>query len=326
MNRKPLFVSAALAFAVFSLTAFDNYNQAIQAGRTATQAKKFDEAAKAYEEAGKLAKTAWQEYQVIFSWAEALRSKKSWAEAEKKMSEILANDKMNPVQKASAQLYLGHYKNWQGKKDDALAEYGKVIAMGTKSSPELEAYNASGNLLNSMKKYPEARASTSGEQSTARKASLRKSHCTAMSKSAHATAMPEALAKISAASLMFPFPNACAVRPPVPTLRNPKFQYSRSKSMVPMAMPPIMVATDATDEASRCPATAISTIPTSGTVTLASMLGTARFNMFLFTPIICTSFLPQAFPNTRNNVHNLQSLPLQQPSRRSPAHGCAYTE
>ncbi len=156
MNRKPLFVSAALAFAVFSLTAFDNYNQAIQAGRTATQAKKFDEAAKAYEEAGKLAKTAWQEYQVIFSWAEALRSKKSWAEAEKKMSEILANDKMTPVQKASAQLYLGHYKNWQGKKDEALVEYGKVIAMGTKSSPELEAYNASGNLLNSMKKYPEA--------------------------------------------------------------------------------------------------------------------------------------------------------------------------
>ena len=47
------------------------------------------------------------------------------------------------------------------------------------------------------------------------------------------------------------------------------FQYSRSKSMVPTAMPPMSAASP------RWPAMAVSTMPTSGTVMLARMLGTA---------------------------------------------------
>ena len=46
-------------------------------------------------------------------------------------------------------------------------------------------------------------------------------------------------------------PNACAVRPPVPPRRNPKFQYSMSKSIVPMEMPPMSVAAGTAPEAPR---------------------------------------------------------------------------
>ena len=159
MKRKSLFVGAAFVLAAFSLGAFDNYNEAFQAGRKAVAAKQFADAAKAYEEAGTLAKTPWQRYQAAFYWAEALRTQKNWAAAEKKLSEIIADEKTLPVHKATAQLYLGHYKNWQGKKEDALTEYGKVIAMGTKLPVEFEAFNGSGNLLLNMQKYQEAVAS-----------------------------------------------------------------------------------------------------------------------------------------------------------------------
>ena len=85
-------------------------------------------------------------------------------------------------------------------------------------------------------------------------------------------------------------PHVCAVRPPVPVRRKPKFQYSRSKSIVPTEMPPISVAAESPQDdtaptasatAPKCPTTAISTIPTSGTVIPARMLGTARRSISL---------------------------------------------
>ena len=156
MKRQSLFIGAALAFAVFTLGAFDNYNQAFQAARKAASAKKYDEAFKAYEEAAKLAQTPAQQYQAAFNWAEAFRAKKSWAEAEKKMAEILANDKMTPTQKAAAQTYIGHYKSWQGKRAEAIAEYKKAVAIGSKSNYELDAANSCAGILVNMKKYDEA--------------------------------------------------------------------------------------------------------------------------------------------------------------------------
>ena len=93
-----------------------------------------------------------------------------------------------------------------------------------------------------MKKYPDARASTSGEQSTKRKAPLTKSHCMAISTTDESIASPTALVRMRPAALSSPRPYACAARPPVPALRNPKFQYSRSKSIVPTAIPPIREA------------------------------------------------------------------------------------
>jgi hypothetical protein len=71
-------------------------------------------------------------------------------------------------------------------------------------------------------------------------------------------------------------PKAWAVIPAVPILRKPKFQYKRSKSVDPMAMPPIAVADP------RRPAIAVSAIPTRGIVIPASMLGMARFRICLF--------------------------------------------
>ena len=128
-----------------------------------------------------------------------------------------------------------------------------------------------------MKKYFDASSRTSGVQSTTQNAALTNIHWMAMSTSANANDIPSARVRILAHSLSSFRPQACAVSPPVPTLRKPKFQYSRSKSMVPMAIPPIIVATSPV----RCPATAISTIPTIGTVILANMLGMASFNISL---------------------------------------------
>ena len=85
MKRQSLFIGTALALAVFTLGAFDNYNQAFQAARKAAGAKQYEEAFKAYEEAEKLAQTPAQQYQAAFNWAETLRRTKRWAEAEKKM-------------------------------------------------------------------------------------------------------------------------------------------------------------------------------------------------------------------------------------------------
>ena len=49
--------------------------------------------------------------------------------------------------------------------------------------------------------------------------------------------------------------------------------------MVPMEMPPMRLADASAD---RCPATAMSTMPTSGTVMPARMLGTANRNISRF--------------------------------------------
>ena len=174
-----------------------------------------------------------------------------------------------------------------------------------------------------MKKYFEASSRTSGVHSMTRKAALTNTHWMRISSRAQARAIPNDLANMRAHSLRSPLPNAWAVSPPVPTLRKPKFQYSRSKSIVPIAMPPMSVAAFA----SRCPATAMSTIPTSGTVMFARMLGIASLSISLLIAfIICICPPPQAFPDKKNSGHSLCLLPQLLPSPRSPARGCGYKE
>jgi len=65
-----------------------------------------------------------------------------------------------------------------------------------------------------------------------------------------------------------PAPEACAVNPVVPILRNPRLRYSILKITVPRATAPMN-----TGEFSR-PIMARSTMPRSGTVMLLTMLGT----------------------------------------------------
>ncbi len=91
-------------------------------------------------------------------------------------------------------------------------------------------------------------------------------------------ASPTPLARLPAQSSRSRLPKAWAVIPPVPARRKPKFQYSMSNISDPTEIPPIKAAA----EASRCPATAMSTIPTSGTVRFAIMLGRARRSISLF--------------------------------------------
>ena len=71
-------------------------------------------------------------------------------------------------------------------------------------------------------------------------------------------------------------PKAWAIIPPVPTRRKPMFQYKRSKSIVDMAIPPIATASPI------WPLTPTSTIPTSGTVMFARMLGSASLRTLRF--------------------------------------------
>ena len=91
-------------------------------------------------------------------------------------------------------------------------------------------------------------------------------------------ASPTPLARLPTQSSQSCRPKACAVIPPVPARRNPKFQYSRSNIRDPTEIPPIRAAA----EVSRWPATAMSTIPTNGTVRLARMLGRAKRSISLF--------------------------------------------
>ena len=67
-----------------------------------------------------------------------------------------------------------------------------------------------------------------------------------------------------------------------------------------MAIPPIMVAA----EASKCPAMAISTIPTKGTVILAKILGMASLRMerLMFISDIC--LLRQAYRDKKSSDRN----------------------
>ena len=74
------------------------------------------------------------------------------------------------------------------------------------------------------KKYLAASSRTSGVESTTRKAAWTKTHCIAMSTRAQASAIPRARANMRAHSRLSPRPKAWAARPPVPTLRKPKFQ------------------------------------------------------------------------------------------------------
>ena len=127
-----------------------------------------------------------------------------------------------------------------------------------------------------MKKYLSASPLTSEELSTRRKASFVKGHCINRMRAAQPSASSTARIRMRAHSRRSPRPKAWAVNPPVPTLRNAKFQYSRSKSMEPMDMPPMNAAAVNNSLPCRCPATAMSTIPTMGTVILARMLGMAR--------------------------------------------------
>ena len=71
----------------------------------------------------------------------------------------------------------------------------------------------------------------------------------------------------------------CTDEDAVPTLRKPKFQYSRSNSIVPREIPPISAAEPYSEL--KCPAMAISTIPTKGTVILAKILGIASLKTSL---------------------------------------------
>ena len=96
----------------------------------------------------------------------------------------------------------------------------------------------------------------------------------------------------SASAALLLAPNAWAVSPPVPTRRNEKFQYSRSKSMDPIDIPPIIAAAvnpSRPSSSPRWPLTAMSTIPTSGTVMLASMLGMESLRIWRSMGFIGTS-------------------------------------
>ena len=148
-----------------------------------------------------------------------------------------------------------------------------------------------------MKKYCSARARTCGEQSTKRKTALTKGHCNRSMKNAIRKESPTPRQSSEAISCRSPRPQAWAVMPPVPTRRKPKFQYSRSKSMEPMDTPPISVAAS---PPVRCPAIARSTMPTSGTVMLARMLGRASRRISLLRAFIGGIWYPPPACRGRN--------------------------
>ena len=75
-----------------------------------------------------------------------------------------------------------------------------------------------------MKKYFSASSRTSDELSTSRNAIFVKGHCIRRMRAAQPSASSTARIRMRAHSRRSPRPKAWAVRPPVPTLRNAKFQ------------------------------------------------------------------------------------------------------
>ena len=75
-----------------------------------------------------------------------------------------------------------------------------------------------------IKKYCLESASSSGVQSITINAASTKNHCIAIRKSAETKAVASPFTRYFMASDRSLLPYACAVRPPVPTRRNPKFQ------------------------------------------------------------------------------------------------------
>ena len=121
-----------------------------------------------------------------------------------------------------------------------------------------------------IKKYLRAKMATSSEQGTIASAAVTKSHCTNHISAAPIKAMPTLCPKRRAHCSRSSRPYACAVIPLVPTRKKPKFQYSKSNSIVPIAIPPIACASEI------CPTIAVSTNPTNGMVIFAKILGIAK--------------------------------------------------
>ena len=136
-----------------------------------------------------------------------------------------------------------------------------------------------------MKKYSLARETTSRLLLTSRRASLAKGHCRSRTAAAKSSARPRPRPSIlphsrfASCPMALALPKAWAVSPPVPVRRKPKFQYSRLNIMPPTDIAPRKAADPAAP--GRCPATAVSTSPTSGTVRFARMLGMASLSISL---------------------------------------------
>ena len=81
-----------------------------------------------------------------------------------------------------------------------------------------------------------------------------------------------------ALSLKSPLPHVWAVIPDVLMRRNPKFQYTKLNIIAPTATAPMNTLSP------KCPAMAVSTSPSSGTVMLATIAGNAILKISRFTP------------------------------------------
>ena len=162
-----------------------------------------------------------------------------------------------------------------------------------------------------MKKYARATSATPSEQGTTARTAVTNRYWIAQITKLAINAIVRLCVRIlrhspltANRSPLTVLPYACAVSPEVPTRRKPKFQYSKSKSIVPMAIPPIAVAS------LRCPTIAVSTMPTSGIVIFANILGIARRNMSLFTGSTKSSAVLSAPSGTSLRDKRLSTPPL----------------
>ena len=96
-------------------------------------------------------------------------------------------------------------------------------------------------------------------------------------------AMTSGLYRLAAISARLPAPTACAVSPVVPMRRKPKAQNSIENTVEPRATPPISAGSLS------CPTTAVSAMPTSGTVAFETIMGMAMASTSrLVTSLPCT--------------------------------------
>lgn len=155
MKRNLLIAAMVFSFAAFTLEAFDNYDQAIQAGVKARSAKKFDEAIKNFEEAVKLTDDPVRQCKALIGMADLYNRKKDVKSALETLERIVQDDRMSAKQKVDALTRKGNFNKWR---DNAEAEADFQKAMELKSSGTLrhELLNSYADLLLIMNRPQDA--------------------------------------------------------------------------------------------------------------------------------------------------------------------------
>lgn len=156
MNRRVLMAAFAFAFAACSLSAFENYNEAVRAAQKARNNRKFDESIKYYEQAASLAKTQGMKCNALHAVADIYFTKGDLNNSLKKLDEIVQDEKSTNDQRVSALAKQGNFCRWRGRRREAFPYFKRAMEIKTSKNQRHYLLNSYADLLIAEKKLNEA--------------------------------------------------------------------------------------------------------------------------------------------------------------------------